>query len=132
MSTCFEMRVRICLSVWSIALIVTLPSMPGWMSTFTFVSRAMASSTSRTGWLATTIEYLISAARASGGGGIGAGTHGLRDGRGGGGAGGILPQVAVGLRDRLRSAPRDEHGHRGHGGAGRAAVRAHRQECFRK
>ena len=36
-------------------------------------SRAMASRTSRTGWLATMIEYLISAARASGGGGSGAG-----------------------------------------------------------
>ena len=56
MSTWRAMRVRICLSVWSTALIVTAPSMPGLMSKLTFVSRAMASSTSRTGWFTTTTE----------------------------------------------------------------------------
>ena len=56
MSTCLAMRVRIWRSVWSMALRFTVPSMPGWMSKFTFVSRAMASSTSRTGWFATTTE----------------------------------------------------------------------------
>jgi hypothetical protein len=71
MSTCRAMRFRICFNVWSIALRLTVPSMPGWMSKFTRVSRAIASSTSRTGWLATTTEYLISVSRASGGGGIG-------------------------------------------------------------
>ena len=56
MSTCREMRVRICFSVWSMAFRLMVPSTPGWMSKFTFVSRAIASSTSRTGWLATTTE----------------------------------------------------------------------------
>ena len=56
MSTCFAMRLRICFSVWSIAFRLTEPSMPGWMSKFTFVSRAIAKRTSRTGWFATTTE----------------------------------------------------------------------------
>ncbi len=56
MSTWRDMRVRICFNVWSIALRVTVPSMPGLMSKLTLVSRAMASSTSRTGWFATTTE----------------------------------------------------------------------------
>src|SRR5688572_24839838 len=93
MSTWREMRLRIWRSVWSIALRLMVPSMPGWMSKLTFVSRAIASSTSRTGWLVTTTEYLISGSRASGGGGSGAARTGWGiddDGGGGRGASAVI------------------------------------------
>jgi hypothetical protein len=55
-STWRAMRVRIWRSVWSIAFRLMVPSMPGWMSKLMRVSRAIAISTSRTGWPATTTE----------------------------------------------------------------------------
>jgi hypothetical protein len=49
-------RARICCSVWSMALIVTTPLMPGCTSTLSLASRASANSRSCTGMLRTETE----------------------------------------------------------------------------
>ena len=92
-----------CLSVWSIALRLIVPSIPGWMSKFTRVSRAIASSTSRTGgWRPLRVAHLGSRARVAA---AWARPHGLRDSRRGGVGGRMCPRAGRPAASRTPQGP---------------------------